>query len=255
MILRLAGRRIASRYRGSVLGIAWAVLEPLAMLGIYTFIFGLVFRAKWGALPVGDGSRGEFALFLFSGLAIYSVFSEAVNDSPQAILGADQYVKQLIFPSEVLAWVAVVAGLFKFVISMSLLVFFYRMTLGHLPVTALLLPLIVLPVILLTLGVTWLVSSLGVYLRDLGQLVGLCTTALLFVSPIFYPASTIPARFQDLYFLNPFAGVLEMSKQILFAGVVPDPIAIVGSIAIGWGVAWLGHGWFLRAKAGFADVL
>ncbi len=253
--MRLAGRRIQSRYRGSFLGISWAVLEPLALLAIYTFIFGLVFRAKWGALPVGDGAQGEFALFLFSGLTIYSIFSEAVNDSPQAVLASEQYVKQLVFPSEILAWVAVVAGLFKFAISSALLVLFYRLTLGALPVAALLLPIIVLPVILLTLGVTWLVSSLGVFLRDLGQIVGLFTTALLFVSPIFYPASTIPERYRDLYFLNPFAGVLEMSKRSLFEGDVPDPVEIGVLLLLGWIVAWIGHGWFVRTKAGFADVL
>lgn len=255
MILRLAGRRIEARYRGSFLGITWAVLEPLALLAIYTFIFGLVFRAKWGTLPVGDGAQGEFALFLFSGLTIYSIFSEAVNDSPQALLASEQYVKQLVFPSEVLAWVAVLAGLFRFAISSALLVLFYRLSLGNLPVTALFLPVIVLPVILFTLGVTWLLSSLGVFLRDLGQLVGLFTTALLFVSPIFYPASTIPERYHHLYFLNPFAGILEMSKRSLFEGVVPDAMEVAVLFLIGWVVAWLGHSWFLRTKAGFADVL
>jgi lipopolysaccharide transport system permease protein len=105
------------------------------------------------------------------------------------------------------------------------------------------------------LGVTWLLSSLGVFLRDLGQLVGLFTTALLFVSPIFYPASMIPERYRDLYFLNPFASVLEMSKQSLFEGAVPNAIEVGALLLVGWVVAWLGHSWFVRTKAGFADVL
>ena len=255
MILRLAGRRIEARYRGSLLGMTWAVLEPLALLAIYTFIFGLVFRAKWGSLPMGDGTQSDFALFLFSGLTIYSVFSESVNDSPQSVLASEQYVKQTVFPSEVLAWVAVMTGLFRFAVSSTLLVIFYRLSLGNLPVTALLLPLVLLPVVFLTLGVTWLFSSLGVFLRDLGQLVGLFTTALLFMSPIFYPASTIPERYRDLYFLNPFAGVLEISKLSLFEGRLPDAWEMATLLLIGWLVAWLGHSWFIRTKAGFADVL
>jgi lipopolysaccharide transport system permease protein len=252
MILRLAGRRIEGRYRGSVLGLGWVLVEPLALLAIYTFVFSLVFRARWGSLPA---EHGNFALFLFSGLTIYSVFSETVNESPNAVLASEAYVKQFVFPSEVLAWVAVVAALFKFAISSALLVACYRLTVGNLPITSLFLPLIVLPVVFLTLGVTWFLSALGVYFRDLGQAVGLFTTALLFVSPIFYPASTIPEPYRGLYFLNPFAGILEMSKRSLFDGQIPDLPQVMLLLIVGWGAAWLGHAWFVRVKAGFADVL
>ncbi len=252
LVLQLARRRIESRYRGSVLGLFWALLEPLAMLAIYTFVFSFVFRARWGALP---GEHGEFALFLFSGLTIYTVFSEAVNDAPQSILSSEVYVKQHVFPTETLAWVSMVAGLFKFAVSSALLVIFYLATQGNLPVAALFMPLIMLPVIFLTLGVTWFLSSLGVFLRDLGQFVGLATTGLLFLSPIFYPASTIPERFHDLYFLNPFAGILEMSKRSLFEGLAPDPGELAILVGVGWAIAWAGHGWFVRTKASFADAL
>lgn len=252
LILKLAWRRIETRYRGSVLGLGWAVLEPLAMLAIYTFVFSFVFRARWGSLP---GEHGQFALFLFSGLTIYAVFSESVNDAPQSILGSEVYVKQLIFPTEVLAWVILVAALFKFAISSALLVFFYRLTQGQLPVAAFFMPLIMLPVLLLTLGATWLLSSLGVFLRDIGQLVGLATTGLLFLSPIFYPASAVPERFQTFYALNPFTGILEMAKQSLFAGHAPDPLRLAILLAVGWAVAWAGWCWFVKTKTSFADVL
>jgi len=252
LILQLAWRRIEGRYRGSMLGLSWALLEPLAMLAIYTFVFSFVFRARWGALP---GEHGEFALFLFSGLTIYAVFSEAVNDAPQSILSSEVYVKQHVFPTETLAWVSMVAGLFRFAVSSTLLVIFYLATQGNLPVAALFMPLIMLPVMLLTLGVTWFLSSLGVFLRDLGQFVGLATTGLLFLSPIFYPASTIPERFHDLYFLNPFAGILEMSKRSLFQGLAPDPGEFAILVGVGWAIAWAGHGWFVRTKASFADAL
>lgn len=253
LIFYLARRKIETRYRGSIFGILWALLEPLAMLTIYTFVFSFVFRARWGGLP--PGVHGEFAIFLFSGLTIYAVFSESVNESPSSILESTAYVKQLIFPTEVLAWVLVLAGLFRFSINSVLLVAFYRLTMGNLPVSAAFMPLVLLPVVLLALGVTWLLSSLGVFLRDVGQFVGLATTGLLFLSPIFYPASAIPERFQSIYFLNPFAGVLEMSKRSLFEGQPPDPLELGVLVAVGWAVAWAGHSWFQLTKSSFADVL
>ena len=252
LIARLAWRRIEGRYRGSILGISWALLEPLAMLGVYTFVFSFVFQARWGSAPTG---HGEFALFLFSGLMIYGVFSEAVNDAPHSMLSAQQYVKQLIFPTETLAWVTLLAGLFKFVLSAGLLVAVYRLTRGNLPSTALYLPVIVLPVLLMTLGATWLLSSLGIFLRDLGQLVGLATAALLFLSPIFYSASVIPERFQTIYFLNPFAGILEMSKRSLFEGLPPDAGEYGLLLGAGWLIAWIGYSWFVWTKSSFADAL
>jgi len=222
------------------------------MLAIYTFVFSFVFQARWGTL---SGERGEFALFLFSGLTIFAVFSDSANDAPQSIMASGVFVKQLAFPTEVLAWVSVVTVLFKFIVSSSLLVVFYRATQGNLPMAALFMPLVMLPIVLLTLGVTWVLSSVGVFLRDLGQLVGPLTTGLLFVSPIFYPASTIPERFHSLYFLNPFASVLEMSKRSLFEGLPPDPWELLALTVVGWVVAWLGFFWFVRTKSSFADVL
>ena len=252
LITQLAWRRIETRYRGSVFGLLWAVFEPLVMLTIYTFVFSLVFQARWGALP---NERGEFALFLFSGLTIYAIFSESVNEAPQSIVSSEAFVKQLVFPTEILAWVSVVAALFKFTVSSGLLIIFYRWTQGNLPVTALLLPAVILPVIFLTLGVTWIFSSLGVFLRDCGQLVGLGTTALLFLSPIFYPASIVPERYRDLFFANPLAGVLEMSKLSLFEGGIPDPAEWLILFGVSWVVAWAGHSWFVGTKSSFADVL
>ena len=252
MIFRLARRRIETRYRGSILGLSWVVIEPLALLAIYTFVFSLVFHARWGT---ADPTRGDFSLHLFSGLIIYSIFSETVNDSPEAVRAAESYVKQMVFPAEVLAWVSVYAALFKFLISSCLLLLWYRLGVGHLELTALLFPVFVLPVILLTLGVTWFISALGVYFRDLGQLVGLGTMALLFLSPIFYPASSIPERYQEIYFLNPFARILQMSNQSFFDGVWPTSGELAIVFLIGWAAAWIGYAWFMRLKSGFADVL
>ena len=252
LALTLTGRRISARYRGSLLGMLWAVLNPLLMLGIYTFIFSVVFQSKWG---IEQGDKPEFALFLFSGLILYSVFSECLNEAPSLLLNNKLYIKQLVFPTEILAWVSVLNGLFNLVINFVILVIFQTVVMG--PPTPILLyfPLIVLPIVLITLGSIWFVASIGIYLRDLGHIVRLFTTALLFLSPIFYPASRVPERFQAYYTLNPFGHLLEMSKGVLFYEKAPDPTLLGACLAGSWAFSWLGYMWFMRAKKGFADVV
>jgi lipopolysaccharide transport system permease protein len=252
LVFPLTGRRISARYRGSLLGMLWAVLNPLLMLGIYTFIFSVVFQSKWG---LDRGDRNEFALFLFSGLILYSVFSGCLNEAPSLLLNNKLYIKQLVFPTEVLAWVSVLSGLFDLVINFVILMVFHAVVLGTPALTLLYFPLIVLPVVLITLGSIWFVASIGIYLRDLGHIVGLVTTALLFLSPIFYPASAVPERFQAYYTLNPFAHILEMSKGALFYGQAPEPALLGACLAGSWAFSWLGYLWFMRAKKGFADVV
>ena len=252
LIGRLARRRIEARYRGSVLGLAWTLLHPLLMLAIYTFVFSFVFEARWAAVA---GQPGEFALFLFSGLIVYAIFSECVNEAPNLMLANETYIKQLVFPTEVLAWTMLLASLFSFVVNALLLLAFCALILGPPPASALWLPLIVLPVVLLTLGVAWFLSSLGVYIRDIGQVVGVLTTALLFLSPIFYPAAAVPESLRAWYFLNPFASILDMSKASLFYGAAPDWARLGWLTLAGWVAAWLGFAWFMKTKRGFADVL
>lgn len=252
MISSLAGRRLREQVRGSVLGSAWWVLEPLAMLAVYAFVFTFVFRARWGALA---DPEGPFALYLFSGLMLYAVFSEPVNESPNAILSAETMVKQIVFPAEVLAWVSLLTALARFALGTIVLIGWYALTLGPPPATAWLVVGPVLAAAGIALGVTWFLSALGVYLRDLARIVGLATSALLFMSPVFYPASAIPERYRALYLTNPFARILEMSKQLLFEGVLPPAEDWLIVLSVAWLVAWAGHAWFQRTKAGFADVL
>ena len=248
----LARRKIARRYRGSVLGIFWAALIPLIMLGIYTFIFSVVFQNKWG---INSGDRFEFSLFLFSGLILYSLFSDCINEAPSALVENKLFIRQLVFPTEILAWVDLLVGLFNFFINGLVLMSFYSLVIGTPPFTLIYLPLIVLPIVFITLGGVWLVSSIGLYLRDLGHAVRLFTTAFLFLSPIFYPASAVPERFQALYAVNPLVHVLEMSKNALFYGLPPD-WEILGFCLIGsWAFAWMAYIWFMKTKKGFADVV
>ena len=252
LILAFTRRKVASRYRGSTLGMLWAVLTPLLMLSIYTFVFSVIFQSRWGAR---EGGEGEFALFLYSGLLVYSVFSECVNEAPDSLVGNAVYIKQHVFPAEVLAWVSVCSALIGFAIGATILTAFYVVVLGPPPVAAIYAFLSMIPVMFWTLGAVWMLSSVGVYFRDLGQIIVPFTTALLFLSPIFYPASRVPEQFRTFYDFNPFVFLLESAKASLFYGQTPDWALMGTSTLVAWAFAWLGYSWFTATKKGFADVL
>ena len=252
LIGKLSRRRIETRYRTSVLGLFWSLLHPLFMLGIYTFIFSFVFKAKWNTAGF---ENTEFALLLFSGLILYQVFAECANEAPGLLVVNEVYIKQLIFPTEILAWVNLLTALFSFAASAVLLFCFYCFVRGVPPLTALWLPAILGPIALISLGVAWFLSSIGLFLRDTSQVVSVLTTALLFMSPIFYPSSMIPEPYQRYYFLNPFARLLDMSKGVLFSGTPPDWQQLLFVTLGSWAVAWLGYVWFMKTKHAFADAL
>lgn len=252
LILRLAARRIEAQYRGSTLGMLWAVLQPLLLLAVYTFAFAVVLGSRWDA---ASDRRVDFALFAYSGMLLFGIFSRPFAEAPGLIVSNQAYIKQLVFPAEVLAWVSVLAALFEFVVGLALWSALFVAVRGWPPATWALLPVLVLPLVLLALAASWLLSSLGVFLRDLSQLVGLAVTGLFFLSPIVYPASRIPESLAPWYALNPLVGILEASKQLLFFASVPS-FAGLAVVTIGaWLAAWLCHLWFLRTKGSFADVL
>ena len=252
LIVRLARRKIEARYRGSVLGVAWAVIQPLFVLGLYTFVFSVVFGARW-TLP--QGGETPFSVIFFSGLLLYTLFAECANEAPQLMAAHRTYIKQARFPTEILSWVVLLSSLFNFAIGMVLLAALYVVLLGAPPLTSLYLPLVVAPVLLAALGMTWILSSLGVFLRDISQLVAVLTLALLFLSPVFYSVSVVPDGIRPYYQANPLAWVLEMARGLLFFGTAPDWIVWGVLMISGWLMAWLGYLWFMRTKKAFADVL
>jgi lipopolysaccharide transport system permease protein len=255
LIQTLARRKIELRYRGSQLGFLWTIINPLMLLAVYTFVFSFVFKSRWGASDAAHPATAEFSLYLFSGMILYSVFAECVNEAPGLILQNSDFVKQHIFPLETLPWVSLLATLFNFAVGMSILVVFFPFVLGVPPISLFYLPLILLPIVLLTLGTSWFLASLGVFLRDISQVVSVLTTALLFLSPIFYPVSRIPEQMRDVYNLNPFARIIEMSKGVIFHGSAPDWWSLAALCLGGWIVAWLGYVCFMKSKHGFADVV
>jgi lipopolysaccharide transport system permease protein len=251
LALRLARRRIEARYRGAALGLFWAVLEPLAMLTIYTFVFSAVLGARWGE----EADSRSFALHLFSGLILFQLFQRAANEAPSLLLSHSTYLKQLIFPAEALSIASVLAGLFDVVVGLALWLCFHAIERGAPPPTAFAIPLVIVPIALFALGVSWAFASLGVFLRDLSHVTTLAVTALLFLSPIFYPATRVPEAFRGLYELNPFAHLLEAARAMLLDGTQPDWFAIGVVTLVAWAVAWAGHTWFMRTRHTFADVL
>lgn len=252
LVWQLARREVLGRYRGSLLGVAWAVGNPLLMLAVYTLVFGYIFRARWGG---GVDTAGEYALVLFCGLTVFGIFSEVVSRAPSLVVANANYVKKVVFPLDCLPWVLVGAALFHAAASLTVLLLANLVVRGALPWTILLLPIVLAPLLLLAVGLAWLLASLGVYLRDVGHLVNALVTVLLFLSPVFYPAANLPDPLRRLLLLNPLTAVLENARAVLLWGQLPDWPLLGASLAAGGAAAWLGWLWFDRTRTGFADVL
>lgn len=252
LIATLVKREVIGRYRGSVMGILWSFFNPVLMLAVYTFVFSVVFKARWS---VGSESKTEFALVLFAGLLVFNLFAECINRASTLILSNVNYVKKVVFPLEILPWVALGSALFHMLISLGVWLIFFLVFFGIPQPTALILPLILLPLLLMTIGISWILASLGVYLRDVSQIVGIATTTLMFLSPIFYPLSSLPAEYQPLLKLNPMTLIIEQVRGVLIWGENPDGLALGLYILATGLLAWLGFAWFQKTRKGFADVL
>jgi len=252
LILQLAKREVISRYRGSFMGLAWSFFNPILMLTVYTFVFSVIFKSHWEGV---EGRKASFAVILFAGLIVHGMFAECASRAPSLILQNTNYVKRVVFPLEVLPWVAMSSAVFHALVSLIVLLI-VQLFLNHtMPLTAVFFPIVLLPLLLVTMGVAWFLSAIGVYLRDIGQIIGLLTTVLMFLSPVLYPVSSLPLKYQFWARLNPLTYTLEEGRSALIFGNVPAwP---------GWGkhmiasiiIAWIGFWWFQRSRKGFADVL
>lgn len=252
LIKTLVKREVVGRYRGSVMGMMWSFFNPILMLAVYTFVFSVVFKARWN---VGSDSKTEFALVLFAGLLVFNLFSECINRSPILILANANYVKKVVFPLEILPWVTLGTAMFHMIISFMVWLIFYIVFFGQPQLTILFFPIILLPLLLITMGISWLLASLGVYLRDVAQIMGIVTTTLMFLSPLFYPLSSLPENYQELLRLNPLTTILEQSRAALIWGQLPDMINLGINITVALVISWLGFAWFQKTRKGFADVL
>ncbi|WP_035676901.1 ABC transporter permease [Bradyrhizobium liaoningense] len=245
-------REIFGRYRGSFLGIAWSFFNPLLMLAIYTFVFGTILKARWS---VAADSQMEFALVLFAGLITFNLFAESVTRAPSLIVSNPNYVKRIVFPLEILPFVIIGSALFHYLIGLGIWLLVYVLFYGAPPATVLYFPLILLPLIIFTLGVSWMLASLGVFLRDVSQVIGLVTTAMMFLAPVFYPTSSLPEGYRPLLYLNPLTPAIELSRDVLYWGKQPDFLLVAFYLLAASLVAWLSFAWFQKTRKGFADVL
>ena len=253
LIISLTKREVISRYQGSIFGLAWSFFNPVLLLTVYTFIFSVVFKARWGMSTNPDNT--EFALILFVGLIVHGLFAECLQRAPTLILSNVNYVKKVIFPLEILPWIAFGAALFHAVISFMVLMVGLLLLNHGIPLSAVLFPIVILPLALGALGVSWFLAGLGVYIRDIGQITGMIVTILLFLSPVFYPISALPEKYQWVANLNPLAFVIESSRSVLIFGQSPDWTHWFLLTLAGVVVAWLGFFWFQKTRKGFADVL
>jgi lipopolysaccharide transport system permease protein len=249
----MAQREVLGRYRGSIIGLAWSLFNPLLMLGVYTFFFSFVLKARWGVAQ--DGGHSDFAIVLFVGLIIHGLFAECINRAPTLIINNASFVKKVIFPLETLPWIAMGSAVFHATISVIVLLVLQLFITGALPWTILLFPLVVAPFLFITLGFAWFFSATGVYVRDIGQVSGLLTSMLLFLSPVFYPISILPPPLDSLVLLNPLTLIIEESRKVLLFGEMPNWIALGFYSVIAALIAWLGFWWFQKTRKGFADVI
>lgn len=248
-------REVVGRYRGSFLGLLWSFVNPILMLAVYTFVFSIVFEVRLDQKSGTYDDKFAFALLLFAGLIMFNLFSECLSRAPGLILTNVNYVKKIIFPLEILPWVALGSALFHAGVSFLVLLAFLLCIDHPIHWTLICLPIIVFPFLLLIIGLSWLLASIGVFVRDIGQFIGLILTVLLFMSPIFYPASALPESVRDYLFLNPLTFIIEQVRSVTLYGRLPDWIGLVIYYAIALFVAWGGLLWFEKTRKGFADVL
>lgn len=253
LIRQMTVREVVGRYRGSFMGLAWSFFNPLLMLLVYTFVFTSVFHSRWaGAAGAGKTS---FAIVLFIGMIVYAIFSDNINRAPTLIISNTSYVKRVVFPLEILPVISMGASIFHALVSLVVWLLAYILLVGVPHLTVLLLPLVILPFVVGILGVSWFLASVGVFMRDVSQTVGILTTALMFLAPVFYSTENLPPRFKPLIMANPSTFIIQQARQVLVWGSAPDWVGLAVYSLVSLMVAWIGFWWFQKTRKGFSDVL
>jgi lipopolysaccharide transport system permease protein len=251
LMVSMVRRDILARYRGSFGGALWAILTPLLQMATYYFVFGVVLEARFA----GDTSRSGYVLYFLAGMLPWLAFSEAVGRSATVVLEHRTFVKKLVFPIETLPMNLTLAGLVTEAFGMVIFLMGMWAARGSVPATALWLPVLLVPQVLLTVGVGWLLAATGVFVRDLGQVMGFLLTLWFFLTPICYEESKLPA----VLTFNPLFVLVRGYRAVLLEGSSPWTPAMVGpmiGLLIGSAaVALLGWAWFHRLRKSFADVM
>lgn len=253
LVSQLTRREVEGQFRGTFFGWIWLFARPLLQLSVYTFVFGVLWRRDALGEPIGS-----FALQLFCGLSLYNLLSQVISKSSGCVAGKQAFVKQLVFPLEILPWVQLLTATIMSLPWFVLLAGGLYLVYGHLPLTALLFPLWLIPLLLLAAGCSWFFAALGVYVRDLRQLMPVLLQMLFFVSPVFWQFSFLTGRKAQLipYLrLNPLATIIEESRKVLIHGEMTDWRLWGISLAVSAVVFHLGFVWFQKTRKGFADVI
>ena len=253
LILQMTKREVVGRYKGSIMGLAWSFFNPILMLTVYSFVFSVVFKARWG---LGDDeSKTHFAVVLFVGMIVHGLLAEVLNRAPGLIISNVNYVKKVVFPLEILPVTSMGAALFHSFISLVVLLIALIILNGNMHWTAVFIPLVLLPLVILTLGLAWMLASLGVFIRDIGQAIGIITTVMLFMSPVFFPLSAMPEKYHPLIMANPLTFIIEQAREVLIFGHLPNWFGLGLYMLVASVVAWAGFALFQKTRQSFADVL
>jgi|SRR5690606_21373910 len=252
LLVELTKREILGRYRGAAIGLLWSLISPFLMLMVYTLAFGYILRSRW---PGTTGSTTDFALILFAGLVIHGFFAECLTRAPQLVLSNPSYVKRVVFPLEILTCSMVLTALFHLGMNVLVLLALKWFWHGELSWHAVLLPVVVAPLVILAVAVGWFLSALGVYLRDISQVVGVLATAMLFLSSAIVPVQSLPENYRWVFYANPLTLIIDQAREVVIWGRMPDWSALGLYTACVTVLAVLALGLFRRMRGGFADVL
>jgi lipopolysaccharide transport system permease protein len=251
LILSMVRRDITARYRGSFGDVFWTVLNPLLLMLTYYFVFGVVLRTRFG----GDASSGGFVLYFLAGMLPWLAFSEPVGRSPHVLLEHRTFVKKLVFPLDTLSVNHVVSGLVTEVFALVVFLCFLVALRHHVPLTMAWLPVLLIPQLLFTLGLCWFLAALGVFVRDLAQVMGFLLTLWFFITPICYPEQSLPHAALPILGKNPLFALVRAYRAIFLEGRAPDVRPMVLFWILSVVVFLLGHAWFHRLRKTFADVI
>lgn len=247
----LTKRDIAARYSGSFLGLFWSFLNPLLMLGVYTLAFREFLGVRWPDMATG----ADFSLMIFTGMIIHTLMAECIGRAPTSIVANVNLVKRIVFPLAILPCVTLVSSMFNALLSIIVLLLFLLISHHSLPHSLIYLPILFVPYGLLLCGVSWFMASLGVFVRDITQMTGIITAMLMFLSPVFYPASSLHEPYRTWLVYNPLTMVIEQMREVVLFGQPPDWHALAIYSVASLGVLLFGYVWFRRTQDGFADVL
>jgi lipopolysaccharide transport system permease protein len=252
LIVQFVKREVAGRYKGSFLGLFWSFITPLLMLSIYTFVFGFVFKSRWRA---ASDDHIEFAVVMFVGILAHNLISECLTRAPMLVVGNPNYVKKVVFPLQTLPWIAIGTALFHMLVASVILLVAILLWQGHIPWTVIFVPVILLPFVVLIAGLVWFLASFGVFMRDLGQVMGIVSSLLMFMAPVFYPLTSVPPRLRSVIMLNPLTFIIDQIRTVAIWGGQVNWLGWAIYAVIAYVIATLGLLWFQKTRKGFADVL